>query len=286
MLEVLVIAGLLLGAILLFAIQYRKRLRRIAIERMSPELDTYPDEDEDSPVEVRSALRRFVWLPVVIGVGVAALLHFSVGINWMFSMLFGLILVVLGAQLEGFLAARRDLQVEAQLADAIDLIVGALRSGAGLVDALDAAVRESRRPIQPILQEMVSRLRLGDDPVEVFNDFAYRVPLETFRLFSFSLSVHWEIGGSLAPALSTVGRTIRDRIDLARRVRSQTTQARASVVAILIITYALTFIVWRTNPERLEAFVSTQIGQGLIAATIFLQLVGLVWMSKLSSIRY
>jgi Flp pilus assembly protein TadB len=98
--------------------------------------------------------------------------------------------------------------------------------------------------------------------------------------------VHWEIGGSLAPTLATVGRTIRDRIDLSRRIRSQTMQARASVVAILLITYAITFIVWRTNPGRLQAFLATTLGGALVFATVVLQLLGLVWMSKLSKIEY
>ena len=55
-----------------------------------------------------------------------------------------------------------------------------------------------------------------------------RVPLETFRLFSAALTVHQEVGGSLAPTLATVGRIIRDRIELTRRVRSLTVQSRAS----------------------------------------------------------
>ena len=49
-----------------------------------------------------------------------------------------------------------------------------------------------------------------------------RVPLETFRLFAAALTVHQEVGGSLAPTLATVGRIIRDRIELTRRIRSLT----------------------------------------------------------------
>ena len=53
-----------------------------------------------------------------------------------------------------------------------------------------------------------------------------RVPLETFLLFTSALTVHWETGGSLAPTLASVGRTIRDRIEIARRIRSNSAQSR------------------------------------------------------------
>ena len=49
-------------------------------------------------------------------------------------------------------------------------------------------------------------------------------------LFAAALSVHWEVGGSLAPILATVGRTVRDRIELSRRISAMTTQARLSIV--------------------------------------------------------
>ncbi len=287
MLEFAIAAVLLGAALVMLYFHNRKKLRRVSVERMTTR-DPDPENFDDEVVAVITPirLRRFILVPWILGILLAAGLYYLTGLNGLFSALFGLIVAVVGTQLEGVLAAKRELLIETQLADAIDIIVGALRSGVGLVDALGHAVGEARKPLRPILEDMSGRLRLGDNPAEVFSELAFRIPLETFRLFSFTLSVHWEIGGSLAPTLATVGRTIRDRIDLSRRVKSQTMQARASVVAILLITYVLTFIVWRTNPARLESFVSSSIGQGLFAATIFLQLVGLVWMSKMSDIRY
>lgn len=288
MLEFAIAASLLAAAGVALYFHHRKKLRRVSVERMTKTKGDDVEMVDEEVVQIITPirLRRWIWVPWILGVLLAAGLYFGTGLNGLFSALFGLIVAVVGTQLEGMLASKRELLIETQLADAIDIIVGALRSGVGLVDALGHAVGESRRPLRPILEDMSGRLRLGDNPAEVFSELAFRIPLETFRLFSFTLSVHWEIGGSLAPTLATVGRTIRDRIDLSRRVKSQTMQARASVVAILFITYVLTFIVWRTNPARLEAFVSSSIGQGLFAATIFLQLVGLVWMSKLSDIKY
>jgi uncharacterized membrane protein (UPF0127 family) len=122
--------------------------------------------------------------------------------------------------------------IEVQLADAIDLMTGALQAGGGVTSALENAIAETRRPLRPQLEDVLGRIRFGDDPQAVLRSLAARVPLETFRLFASVLSVHWEIGGSLAPTLATVGRQVRDRIELSRRLRSLTVQSRASTIAV------------------------------------------------------
>jgi hypothetical protein len=126
--------------------------------------------------------------------------------NLVYSLAFGLIVAMLGNQVEAYFAARRAARLESQLADGIDLIVGALGAGTSVNNAIDVAIRETTDPLRGQLQEVAGRIRLGDDPVEVFRDLADRVPTETFLLFSSALSVHWEVGGRLAPTLAIVGR--------------------------------------------------------------------------------
>ena len=90
----------------------------------------------------------------------------------------------------------------------------------------------------------------------------------------------------MARTLSTVGRTIRDRIELTRRIRGQGTEAKVSVMAILAVTYALTLIVWQANPDQVESFLSSAIGSNLAAAAVCLQALGIVWISKMSNLRF
>ena len=95
-------------------------------------------------------------------------------------------------------------------------------------------------------------------------------------------SVQSETGGSLAPTLASVGRTIRDRIEIARRIRSNSAQSEVSTLAVMMLTYFIALVVWRTNPEQMNEFLATSIGQWAVAGTILLQAVGLVWMSLIS----
>jgi Flp pilus assembly protein TadB len=140
--------------------------------------------------------------------------------------------------------------------------------------------------LKPQLDEVLGRIRYGDDAQAVLQALEQRVPLETFRLFTSALSVHWETGGSLAATLSTVGRVIRDRIEVQRRIRSFSNQARLSTIAVLVVTYFIALIIWRNDPERMRQFLATLVGQYLVAGAIVLQAVGLVWASTISRLRY
>jgi Flp pilus assembly protein TadB len=184
------------------------------------------------------------------------------------------------------LASRQIARIETQLADAIDLIIGALETGASVSVALETATAETSAPLRQQLEHLVGRIRLGDDPGHVFRSLAERVPLETFLLFSSALAVHWEVGGRLAPILATVSRTTRDRMEISRRIQSSGTYAQASTVAVLCLTYFIGAIVWRNDPERMEEFLSTSLGSGAVAASVVLQAFGIVWMSLMSRMRF
>lgn len=183
------------------------------------------------------------------------------------------------------IASTRLLRLEQQLADSIDLVVGTLRAGIGVVEGLESAASESKAPLRDLIEEATARIRLGDDPQQVFGDLRRRVPAESFRLFAFALAVHWQAGGSLAPTLASVGRAVRDRIDLSRRARAQAAEAQFSVVGILLLIYVLGYLMWRLEPQRLEQFIAWEPGAALITAVAVLQAIGLLWMRKLARVE-
>lgn len=259
------------------------RTRRIARERLQADV---PQEELREALSLHPALRRHHWVPVLIGLAVALACSLPLGLSTVFSTAFGLVAGVLSHIVEEMLAERRAAALEVQLATAIDLMVAALNGGAALMDALDSAARESKEPLRSELQEILGRLRFGESPQQVFEDFAQRIPLEAYRIFCFTLGVHVEVGGSLAPTLSTVGRSVRDRIEIARRIRAQSTEARGSVMGIVCVVYFLGLLMWRTNPASFESYVRSPVGQNLLASALVLQAVGMLWIARLSRLRF
>ena len=242
MLETLILAGLLLGLGAIAAYWRNARIRRLARERMEHVGRGLRSIAAAPLPAARSFLVRHRFLPWVLGLLAAGLLYFAFDWAPPFVIAVSLIVGLLAGRLESYLAVRQTAKIETQLADAIDLMVAALRAGASVADALENAMRESRSPLLPQLEEVVGRIRYGDDPRTVYHGLTQRVPLETFLLFASALSVQAETGGSLAPTLASVGRTIRDRIEIARRIRSNSAQSEVSTLAVFLLTYFIALV--------------------------------------------
>jgi tight adherence protein B len=278
------IAVMLAASFATFYGWYGLRARRIAIERLAVLVGPLPEETREEQLirTVRSFPPRYRLVPPSAGALATSGLWFLAGLPIEVAVAAGVLVGVLSYLVEDYAAGQQAALIEAQLAAAIDLLVGSLRAGASLLAAFESALQETDAPLRPYFQEIAGRIRLGDDPRVAVSELPVRVPLETFRLFATSLAIHWEVGGSLATTLATVGRTVRDRIELSRRVRAQGVEAHASVAVVLLLAYALGFLMWRANPDRLEAFINTGLGTELVSIVIGLQAVGLVWMSRLS----
>ena len=263
---------------------YGQRARRLADERLGALIGTADivDTREESKRRIRSFPPRYRYVPPAFGLATAFALWVVIGLPLEISIAAGVLAGVLAHLIEDYRGEQQAAAIEAQLAAAIYLMVGSLRAGASLLAAFDSALEEVGPPLRPYFQEVAGRIRLGDDPRSAVSDLQVHVPLETFRLFATSLSIHWEVGGSLATTLSTVGQTVRDRIELSRRVRAQGVESHASVAVVLGIAYVLGFLMWRSNPARLEAFISTGIGTAIVAIVITLQAIGLLWMARLN----
>jgi tight adherence protein B len=264
----------------------RGQTERISRRRLQDYRAAGLEEDAEAPPTPRPALRRYRWIAAVTAVLVGVLLVFV--LNWPigFGIALAIITGLLGWQVEQWWHARRIRRLEEQLADAIDLMVAAVKAGTSLQGALESAASNAPQPLKTQLDEVVGRIRFGDDPVEALSELELRVPLETFRLFSLTLAVNWQVGGRLALTLANVGRTVRDRIELSRRMVAMTTQARLSVISILAVTYFLAALMWRNDPARMQAFLLSGIGQSATVGAMLLQGIGVVWISRLSQMKF
>lgn len=264
---------------------HSRRLREQAWQRWSLETDSA--QNASASFESHRRLRR-PWLLVPwLLAGVAALTAWLLfGLSAPYVLAAATMVGLLASQVEAFFAGQMIAKLESQLADSIDIMIGAVGAGASVDSAIEAAISEARYPLRPYLEEIAGRIRLGDEPVEVFRSLAERIPLETFLLFTSALSVHWEVGGKLTSTLSTVGRTIRDRIEVSRRIRSNIAQSQFSTYAILGLTYFIAIIVWRKSPEQMEDFVSSSVGSWFVAGSMLLQAVGIVWMNVISKPKF
>jgi len=227
---------------------------------------------------------RALWLPLVASALAAAALTVWISEGLILSGICALVgvLVHLGTRA---IEQRRALALEEGLAEAIGLATASLRAGASPLEALERAAQATAGPVRPILLRVIGRLRLGAAPELAFEGLAKDVPLESFRLLSVALAVQWRAGGSMDRSLSSVARAVRDRVELLRRIRTQSAPTRGSVFAFVAATAGIAFLMWQHDPGNLERFLRSGAGGALVGLSLWLQAIGIAWMWRLGQIE-
>lgn len=231
---------------------------------------------------IRPLSRPLRLVPYVIGALISLTLGLLTSIPFSIVAAIGVVIALLLAQLESGWYAWRLSRIERQLIDLLDMMIPMLRSGAGASAALAAASEVTASPLRDQIHWCVRRIQLGDSGSSVFRELARRMPIDAMELFSTTMSVHWETGGSLAPVLASVARVARDRQEVARRIRSNIAQSQFSTIAVLLLIYFVALVLWLDRPDVMKEFASSSLGSVAIAATIVLQAVGIVWMNAIS----
>jgi tight adherence protein B len=279
--SLLLVLLLCTGAVAATVLWMAERRRRVALHLVSP---------TGGPSVLGKAVStfpaRYRWAPLVGAIAVAAGCWGWLSWPIPFALATAGIVGVVGAIVESIVASKRILILEIQLTEAIDGLVSALRIGMALPKAIETAMQESKAPLRFYLEDMVARMRLGEDALLIFRELSQRIPLESMQLFSLTLAAQWASGGRVASSLAAVGRTIRDRNEVSRRVRAQAVEANVSVAAMMGISYGLAWIMWRANPESFVVFLTSELGLYLIAGAMLLQALGILWVRQLSQIRY
>jgi tight adherence protein B len=285
---VILLAGLAAVAIAL----RRSQLATVARGRLTQRSETISGDlaDNADVFEVRKrrspVLRRYWWIGIPVALALVGLLRLLFPIPWPYLAAFSVMILLCVYQVDEILLQMRIQKLEQQLADSFDMMVAAVKSGAGLQSALESSVNQSRRPWLSEAEQLIRSVRYGEDPVNALGDLSERLPLESVLLFSQTLAVNWRVGGRLALTLANVGRTVRDRIELSRRMNAMTTQARLSVISVIAVTYFIGALIWRNDPERMGGFLTSMVGQALVSVGMLLEAVGVIWISWMSKPKF
>ena len=231
---------------------------------------------------LRAFTVRYRWVALLVGVACATLFAFLFAWPLNISIALGLVIGILALEIDAWIYEWKLSRIESQLADAIDVLVASVGAGSSLQGSLGQAAEFSPMPLRRELTEMVARLRLGDSPTDVFYLLSQRVPSETFRLLSTTLSVNWESGGGLTQTLAGIGQTIRDRLVIARQIRTLSTQGRLTSATVLAVIWFMAAMMWQADPPRFESFLLSTLGSWLITVSLVLQGFGVALVSRIS----
>ena len=183
-------------------------------------------------------------------------------------------------------AARRRAKFAELLPDNLQLLTSSLKSGYGLLPALDNVAQEAEEPARSEFRRVLLEIRVGRDPSDALNALAARMASKDFEWVVGAIDINREIGGDLALTLDNVAETIRERQRLARHVSALTAEGRLSAYVLTGIPVFLGLAMSVMNPGYLDPlFSGVGSGDGRRSAVVML-LAGWLWMKRLIRVEF
>ena len=194
--------------------------------------------------------------------------------NTVISALLGLAIGALPFAFVLWKRSSRFKKFEAELPDALDLMVSALRVGHSLNSALSLVSREAPDPVSTEFRICYDEQNYGLELRTAIENLVTRVPLQDLKIVATAILIQKESGGNLAEVLEKTGTVIRERFRLKRQIMTHTAQGRLTGLILTLLPVVLGFMLYLVNPKEMSLLWTREIGLKMLYASGALMLVG------------
>lgn len=181
---------------------------------------------------------------------------------------------------------RRIREMRVMLPEALQIVADSVRAGHNLEQASELAALEIKEPLREEFMECSSQLKLGNSPTSVMERMTRRIPLPEFRVFATAVMVHQTAGGNLGLLTERLSHSALEHQEFLGHVNAVTAGSRLSAIGMVIGSAAAMLALTWLQPEYVRAFIDSDIGPYLLALAITLQIIGALWVWRISRVTY
>jgi tight adherence protein B len=172
-----------------------------------------------------------------------------------------------------------------QLPDALRLIIGSLRSGFSLAQAVEAVTSELPEPISGEFGRALGETRLGAEIEDALDRVGDRMNSRELRFVVVAIRVNREIGGNLAEVLTTTVGTMSERAMLHRQVRALSAEGRLSAYVLIALPILVLLYMAAFRGVYLAPLVTTPLGWLVSLFGVAELALGIFWMIKVVKVE-
>jgi tight adherence protein B len=223
----------------------------------------------------------FWMMSVVLGVAMTVVPLF-LGIPWFVCAGAGFVgLLGLPRWFLGALRRRRQNVFLHDFADAIDVMVRALKAGLPVSEAMKIISTEQGPPVGPEFLEVVEGQRLGISIEQGIERMVERMPLSEVNFLAIVMTIQSKTGGNLSEALSNLSRVLRDRKKMKQKITSVSQEAKSSAAIIGSLPFIIMGMLTIMNPNYLNPMFNTSMGNMLLVGSGIWMTLGILVMRKM-----
>jgi tight adherence protein B len=181
---------------------------------------------------------------------------------------------------------RRIKKFQSQLVDGLMILASSLKAGLSFVQAIEVLCEELPPPISQEFNLVLKENRWGLSLDESLKRLRQRLPLEEVNLMVSSILIARESGGELPKVFSRLTNTIRDNLKLKEKIATLTLQGRLQGLIMMFLPVGFAYFVYKQNPEHFLVMWQSQTGRMLLFLAVGLQVVGMFFIKRISTMRF
>ena len=182
--------------------------------------------------------------------------------------------------------SKRLRKFEEQLPDAIDLFTRTMRSGHNIHSGLETIAAETADPVRMEFRKLMEQLALGSPLETALHDLGDRVPLIDLKFFITGLVLQRQTGANMAEVLENLALLVRERLNMAAKMKAHTAQQRFSAALLCGLPFVVAFGFWILKPEYIELLYSDPIGSKFLTYAIVSEIIGIVVIRRIATVRF
>ncbi len=190
------------------------------------------------------------------------------------------IVYVLGAR------RKRLRKFEEGLPDAIDLFNRSMKAGHNIHAGLESIAQETFDPIRMEFRKLNEELALGAPLEETLHGLGQRVPLLDLRFFITGLILQRQTGADLVEVLENLSLLVRERLNLAAKLKAATAQQRFSAGLLASLPMVVGLVFFLVKPDYVRLLWQDELGQKFLTYAAISEVVGLIAIRRIANPKF
>jgi tight adherence protein B len=153
---------------------------------------------------------------------------------------------------------------QAQLPDAIDMLVSAMKAGYSFQAAMNFIGQEVNGPLGPEFARFYDEQRLGIDVRTALLSLQERMDSMDLKMFVTAVLVQREAGGNLGEVLANISDIMRERFAIEGELETLTSESRLSARILGLLPLVVFLSVLVLNPSFMQPMLAQRAGQAML----------------------
>ncbi len=168
----------------------------------------------------------------------------------------------------------RERRLERDLPDALERIASAMSAGHSLQQSLAAVAGNPRHPLAGLIGAILGRVRAGLSLEDALRGEAASFRRRSVPLALLTMASSIRSGSNLVESLNLLARVCRDRESLRRKIDSLTAQSRLQGIILALVPVFFLLALALVSPASFRSVVADPLGRKIIAAALSLEALG------------